>query len=82
MKLDQILVYQSLATTRLGFSPTVQPCYQGQMIVVFLSLTFSDAMILMMATYQNLLFRYVTKLVFVNAYITPSYIFLALIQLL
>jgi hypothetical protein len=59
-----ILVYQSLATTRLSFSPTVQPCYQGQMIVVFLLLTFSDAMILTMATYQNLLFRYVTKLVF------------------
>jgi hypothetical protein len=32
---DQNLVYQSLATTRLGFFPIVQPCYQGQMIVVF-----------------------------------------------
>jgi hypothetical protein len=32
--------------------------------VVFLSQTSSDAMILMMATYQNLLYRYVTKLVF------------------
>jgi hypothetical protein len=59
-----IQVYQSLATTRLGFFPIVQPCYQGQMIVVFLSQTFSDATILMMATYQNLLYRYVTKLVF------------------
>jgi hypothetical protein len=35
MKLDQIQVYQSLATTRLGFFPIVQPCYQGQMIVGF-----------------------------------------------
>jgi hypothetical protein len=64
MKLDQIQVYQSLATTRLGFFPIVQPCYQDQMIVVFLLQTSSDATILMMATYQNLLFRYVTKLVF------------------
>ena len=64
MKLDLIQLYQSLATTRLGFFPIVQPCYQGQMIVVFLSQTSSDATILMMATYQNLLYRYVTKLVF------------------
>ena len=64
MKLDQIQVYQSLATTRLGFFPIVQPCYQGQTIVVFLSQTSSDTMILMMATYQNFMYRSVTKLVF------------------
>ena len=64
MKLDQSQVYQSLTTTRLGFFPIVQPCYQGQMIVVFLSQTSSDATILIMTTYQNFLYRYVTKLVF------------------
>jgi hypothetical protein len=64
MKLDQIQVYQSLATTRLGFFPIVQPCYEGQTIVVFLSQTSSDTTILMMATYQNFMYRSVTKLVF------------------
>jgi hypothetical protein len=51
-------------TIRLGFFPIVQPCYEGQMIVVFLSQTSPDATILIMSTYQNLLYRYVTKLVF------------------
>jgi hypothetical protein len=48
----------------MGFFPIVQPCYQGQTIVVFLSQTSSDTTILMMVTYQNFMYRYVTKLVY------------------
>jgi hypothetical protein len=49
---------------KIGLLPNCPTMLPGSNDCGFLSQTSSDAMILMMATYQNLLYPYVTKLVF------------------
>jgi hypothetical protein len=49
---------------KIGLLPNCPTMLPGSNDCGFLSQTSSDATIFMMATYQNLLYRYVTKLVF------------------